>query len=185
MLSGLWYVHSQRNVLCTSFNISRIINWLITDYILYQALSHLDSSGPFCVLCVPTPHCFIVFLVAAYPLAVWVFFLFYHGLLIHEVSRSHTTTHQSQYHSSGRVTSMSQRPLIDNTQHSQQTDVFVPGVIRTYSLNRRAAADLSLRRAATCTGAVRVCHSLCTVTALRSRIKCIFPTPAYLFDTST
>ena len=30
-----------------------------------------------------------------------------HGLLIHEVSRSHTTTHHSQYDSSGRVISSS------------------------------------------------------------------------------
>ena len=43
-----------------------------------------------------------------------------HGLLIHEISRSHTTTHHSQWDSSGRVISSSQRPLPDNTQHSQQ-----------------------------------------------------------------
>ena len=45
------------------------------------------------------------------------------GLLIHEVSRSHTTTHQSQYVSSGRVISSSQRPLPDNTQHLQRTHI--------------------------------------------------------------
>ena len=38
-----------------------------------------------------------------------------HGLLIHDVSRSHTTTHHSPMNSSGRVTSLSQRPLLDNT----------------------------------------------------------------------
>ena len=37
------------------------------------------------------------------------------GLLIHEISRSHTTTHHSQYYSSGRVIRSSQRPLTDNT----------------------------------------------------------------------
>ena len=37
------------------------------------------------------------------------------GLLIHEVSRSHTTTHGSRQDSSGRVISSSQRPLPDNT----------------------------------------------------------------------
>jgi len=37
------------------------------------------------------------------------------GLLIHEVSRSHTTTHHSRKDSSGRVISSSQRPLPDNT----------------------------------------------------------------------
>ena len=38
-----------------------------------------------------------------------------HGLLILEVSRSHTTTHHSRQDSSGRVISSSQRPLHDNT----------------------------------------------------------------------
>ena len=38
-----------------------------------------------------------------------------HGLLIHEVSRSHTTTHHSRQDSSGRVISSSQRPLPYNT----------------------------------------------------------------------
>jgi len=51
------------------------------------------------------------------------------GLLIHEVcfSRSHTTMHHSQ-DSSGRVISSLQRPLPDNTQHSQQTDIHAPPV---------------------------------------------------------
>ena len=38
-----------------------------------------------------------------------------HGLLIHEVSRSHTTTHHSRQDSSGRVISSSQRPLPNDT----------------------------------------------------------------------
>ena len=42
------------------------------------------------------------------------------SLLNHEVSRLHTTTPHSQQDSSGRVISSSQRPLPDNTQHSQQ-----------------------------------------------------------------
>ena len=49
-----------------------------------------------------------------------------HGLLIHEVSRSHTTMHHSRQDSSGRVISSSQRPLPDNTQHSQQTNIPCP-----------------------------------------------------------
>jgi hypothetical protein len=40
-----------------------------------------------------------------------------HGFLIHEVFRSHTTTHHSRYDSSGRVISSSPRPLPDNTKH--------------------------------------------------------------------
>ena len=41
--------------------------------------------------------------------------------------------------------SSSQRPLPDNTQHSQQTNTHAPGGIRTHDLSRRAAADLRLR----------------------------------------
>jgi len=68
-----------------------------------------------------------------------------HGLLIHEVSRLHSTMHHSGWDSSGRVISSSQRPLLDNTQHSQQTDIHAPVGIRTHNLSRRAAADLRLR----------------------------------------
>ena len=41
--------------------------------------------------------------------------------------------------------SSSQRPLPDNTQHSQQTNIHAPGGIRTHDLRRRAAAYLRLR----------------------------------------
>ena len=41
--------------------------------------------------------------------------------------------------------SASQRPLSDNTQHSQQTDIHVPGGIGTHDLSRRVAVDLRLR----------------------------------------
>ena len=68
-----------------------------------------------------------------------------HGPLIHEVFRSDTTTHYSRWDSSGRVISSSQRPLPDNTQHAQQTDIHAPGWIRTHNLSRGAAADPRLR----------------------------------------
>ena len=68
-----------------------------------------------------------------------------YGAPILDVSRSHTTTHHSRKDSSGRVISSSQRPLPDNTQHSQQTNIHAPGGIRTHDLSRRAAADLRLR----------------------------------------
>jgi len=71
-----------------------------------------------------------------------------HGLLILEVYKSRTTTHQSPQDSSGRAISSSQRPLPDNTQHSQQTNIHAPGRIRTHNHSRRAALD----RAATGTG---------------------------------
>jgi len=47
--------------------------------------------------------------------------------LIDEVSITHIATHHSQQDSSGRVISSSQRPLPDNTQHSQQIDIHAPG----------------------------------------------------------
>jgi hypothetical protein len=40
------------------------------------------------------------------------------GLLIHQASTSHTTTHHSQQDSTARVISSLQRPLPDNTQHT-------------------------------------------------------------------
>jgi hypothetical protein len=60
------------------------------------------------------------------------------GLLIHEVSRSHSTTHHSRYDSSGRVISSSQHTTLT-------TDIHGTGEIGTHNLNRRAAADLRLR----------------------------------------
>ena len=63
------------------------------------------------------------------------------GLLIHEVSRSHTTTHHSRYDFSVRVISLSQRHLPDNTQHSLQRETDMPPV----GFSRREAADLGLR----------------------------------------
>jgi hypothetical protein len=43
-----------------------------------------------------------------------------------------------------RVLSPTNRPLPDNTQHSQQTDIHAPGEIRTQDLSMRAAANLHL-----------------------------------------
>jgi hypothetical protein len=67
------------------------------------------------------------------------------GLLIHEVSRSHTTTHHIRQNPSGRMISSSQRPLPNNTHHSQQTVIHATGGIRTHNLSRLAAADLHHR----------------------------------------
>ena len=62
-----------------------------------------------------------------------------HGLLIHEVSRSHKTTRHRRQDSSGRVISSSQRPLPDNTHNTHNTNIHAPGGIRTHNLSRRAA----------------------------------------------
>jgi len=61
-----------------------------------------------------------------------------HGLLIHEVSRSHTTTQHNQQDSSGWIISSTQRPLPYNTRHSQQTNVYAPvGFEPTISADER------------------------------------------------
>jgi hypothetical protein len=64
------------------------------------------------------------------------------GLLLHEFSRLHTTTHHRRQDSSGRAIGPSQRLP---AQHSRQTDIHASGGIRTHNLSRRAAADLRLR----------------------------------------
>ena len=43
----------------------------------------------------------------------------------------HTQTRHTRWNSSGRVISPTQRPVPDNTQHSQETDIYSPGGIRT------------------------------------------------------
>jgi len=64
------------------------------------------------------------------------------GLLIHEVSTSQTMMHHNHYDSSGQATSLSQKPLPENTQHSQQRHIHAPGGFWNHNLSRRAAASL-------------------------------------------
>jgi hypothetical protein len=81
------------------------------------------------------------------------------GLLIHEVSRSHTTTHHSRKDSSGRVISPSQWPLPDNRQHSQQKNTHSLGGIRTHNLSAgERTQTYALDRAATGTGIWSYCQ---------------------------
>ena len=70
------------------------------------------------------------------------------GLLIHEVSRSHTTTHHRRLDSSGRVISLSHRTLTTHNIHNRQTSmppaVFEPTIraserSQTYALDREAS----------------------------------------------
>ena len=67
------------------------------------------------------------------------------GLLIIEASPSHSDTLHSE-DSSGRVVSPTQRPLPDNSQHSQKTDSRSPVGIQTQNRSKREGA---LDRAAT------------------------------------
>ena len=64
------------------------------------------------------------------------------GLLIIEASLSHSHTPHSV---SGRVISSTHRPLPENTQHSQETDIRAPGGIPTPNSSKRAAADPRLK----------------------------------------
>ena len=73
------------------------------------------------------------------------------GLCIHDVARSHTTTHHSQQDSSGRGISSSQRPRRDNTRHSQQIPMPSVGFEPTISASQRPQTH-ALDRAATGTG---------------------------------
>ena len=102
---------------------------------LYNS-AFLISSIDFC-------HIFCLFLAQQPPVG--------HGLLIHGVSRSHTTTHHSREDSSGRVVSSSQRHLPDNTQHSKQTSMSPVGFEPTISAGERQQT-YALDRAATGTG---------------------------------
>jgi hypothetical protein len=61
------------------------------------------------------------------------------GHLFLEVSRSYTMTRHSRLGSSGQGISPSEGPLPDYTQHSQETNIYTPGGIRTSSLSKRAA----------------------------------------------
>ena len=55
-------------------------------------------------------------------------------------------THHSRLDSSGRVISPSQRPIPDNTQQSQETDIHAPGGNRTLNPSKGVAADPRLRQ---------------------------------------
>ena len=68
-----------------------------------------------------------------------------HGLIILEVSSSHTKEHHSRQDSSFRVTSSWQASPHEKTRHSQQTDIHGPGGIRTRNLSKQPAADLRFR----------------------------------------
>ena len=65
------------------------------------------------------------------------------GCLTVEVSRSET--HHTRYDFSGWGIIPTKLPLPDPTQHSQDTDIYASGGIRTRNPTKRAAADLRLR----------------------------------------
>ena len=86
--------------------------------------------NPICYLLALSAHHFLhVSRIRVKSLTFRLLMSYIHGALILHVSRSHTTTQHSRYDSSGRVISSSQRPLPDNTRHSQQTNIHAPGGI--------------------------------------------------------
>ena len=100
------------------------------------------------------PICYLLALLGAHPflhvsrirvklLNFWLLMSYIYGAFILDVSRSHTTTQHSRQDSSGRVIRSSQRPLPDNTRHSQQTKIHATSGIRTHDLSRRAALPLA------------------------------------------
>jgi len=56
-------------------------------------------------------------------------------------------THHTRQDSPGRVISPTQRTPPDNTQQSRETDIHVPGGVRTHNPSKRAAVDPRLRAA--------------------------------------
>jgi hypothetical protein len=69
----------------------------------------------------------------------------------------HTQTRHTRQDSSGRVISPTQRPLPDNTQHLQETDIHAVGEIRTRNPSKRTAQTHALDCAGT--GIGRELHS--------------------------
>jgi len=59
--------------------------------------------------------------------------------------RNHTQAHHTRKDSSGQVISPKQRPLPDNTQHSQERDIHAPGGIRNRNPSKQASANPRLR----------------------------------------
>ena len=67
------------------------------------------------------------------------------GHIMLEISRSHTITHHSRKDSSGRGIGLSRIPLPDDTQLSQETNIYAPSGIRTRNPNKRAVVNSCLR----------------------------------------
>jgi len=57
----------------------------------------------------------------------------------------YTQSHHIRQDASARVIGLTQRPLPDNAQHSQQTGIYAPGRIRIRNTSKRAAVEPLLR----------------------------------------
>ena len=97
------------------------------------------------------------------------------GRHILEVSRSHTMTHDSRYDSSGRGSGSLQRPIIENTQHSQKSSMppagFEPSIPASEQLQ-----TLAIDRSATWIGHIMYSYInaiYCQCKEIRSFQRCI------------
>ena len=95
------------------------------------SISPLNAeSNPICYLLALLAHHFLHvsrIRVKSLTLRLLMSYIYIYGAPFLDVSRSYTTTQHSRQDSSGRVISSSQRPLPDNTRHSQQTNIHAPG----------------------------------------------------------
>jgi hypothetical protein len=101
---------------------------------VYQTSTRLPQSVTFCLwnfVSFRSPSLFYLFTAG-----VEVVFIF---------TWSHSDTHHSRQDSSGRGIGPSQRPLPDNTNTVQETNIHAPGGIRTHNPSKRSASDLCLR----------------------------------------
>jgi hypothetical protein len=89
-------------------------------------------------------HSLLIF--EAYAQLWCIFFMAQQPVLGQDFTITLSETHHTQYDSSGRVISPTQRPLPDNTQHSQEIDTHAPSGIRTRNPSKHEAADPRVRR---------------------------------------
>ena len=102
--------------------------------------------NPICYLLALLAHHFLhVSRIMVKSLTLRLLMSYIYGAHILDVSRSHSTTQHSRQDSSGRAISSSQRPLPDNTRHSQQTNIHAPGQ-ESYRLCCVVVCDLETSR---------------------------------------
>jgi len=150
LLNYLWsrQFGAQNLQICQAWTLPPILGMKLGS--LWNVVNYTDANKYILIYRKFAAMTLIKFVTQVHALICWNFFFLAlrpnagHGLLILEVSRSHTS----------RITvgrtpldawSARRRDLPDNIQHSQQTDIHAPGGIRTHNLSRRSAVDLGLR----------------------------------------
>jgi hypothetical protein len=135
---GYWF----RLITAILIPITQTINW-ITPYVLVSR-----SSLPFTTINTLYTLHILLYTLHTYIPHIYNIFTITKGqdlLTKHMASWSYSDTPHS-VDSSGQAISPTQRPLHDNTQHSQQTDIHAVSGVQTHDPSKRAAADPRLRR---------------------------------------